>query len=92
MNRPGNWNRDPWNRGRAQKPRQSAGLSPIMRAIVEARVQQQCTQAWLAEKVGCGVTSVQQYEAGTRKAPLAYAEAAAQALGGRVAYLRRSGE
>jgi DNA-binding XRE family transcriptional regulator len=92
MTSPGNWNRNPWNRGKAKAPRQSIGLSPVMQALVRARVRQQCTQAWLAERTGYAVTTVQQYEAGTRKVPLAYSEAAAQVLGMRVVVQWEAGQ
>lgn len=88
MAKPGNWNRNPWNRGQPRKPEKSPGLSPIMRKIVDERVFQGCTQAWLAERTGWSVTAIQQYESGSRKAPLAYAEAAACTLGMRLALLK----
>lgn len=91
MAKPGNWNRNPWNRGKARKPDTSPGLSPIMQQIVAERVFQDCTQAWLAERVGWSVTAIQQYESGSRKAPLAYAEAAANTLGMRLVLRKASG-
>ena len=84
MPKPGNWNKNPWNRGKPRKPEKSPGLSPIMKRLMDERVRQGCTQAWLAERTGWSVTAIQQYESGSRRVPLAYAEAAADTLGMRL--------
>ena len=84
MSAPGNWNRHPWNRGTARLTSEPSRLGPVMAAVVKARIHQQCSQEWLAEKTGWSKSAISRYELGTDRVPLAYAEAAVKALGIRV--------
>jgi transcriptional regulator with XRE-family HTH domain len=52
-----------------------------MKELIRLRLAEGCTQAWLAQRTGYGVTTIQQYESGKRKAPLAYVEAVLEVFG-----------
>jgi ribosome-binding protein aMBF1 (putative translation factor) len=84
MTKPGNYGRAPWNRGTARMTADPSRLGPVMAVIVNARIHQQCSQEWLAEKTGWSKSAISRYELGTDRVPLAYAEAAVKALGIRV--------
>jgi len=78
--KPGNWNRDPWNRGKARVTGNPSRLGTIMNVIIRERVKQQCSQEWLAERTGWSQGAISRYERGEDRIPLAYVEAAASAL------------
>jgi len=84
MPKAGNWNRNPWNRGKARAAKPAIGLSPVMRALVAERVHQQCTQEMMAERTQWAQSAISAYERGVMKVPLAYVEAAAKVLGKKV--------
>lgn len=90
--RPGNWCRDPWNRGTPRRPNVTRGLSPIMEQLLAERIRQGCTQDMLAERTGFSRSAVRQYESGKRKPPLAYVEAVAKTLGFRLRLIRIVGD
>jgi len=77
---PGNWNRDPWNRGKAFAPK-GAGLSPVLRQLVTLRVRESCSQEWLAQRTGFSQSTISSWERGEKRVPLAYVEAAAKVFG-----------
>ena len=87
MTKPGNWNRNPWNRNKPRLAPDTPNQGQVMGRIVAERIRQQCSQAWLAEKTGWSSSAVNRYERGQDRVPLAFAEAAAQALGLRVVAL-----
>lgn len=80
MPKAGNWNRNPWNRGKPRASGEPSRLGPIMNMIVNERLKQQCSQGWLAERTGWSQGAISRYERGEDRIPLAYAEAAAEAL------------
>jgi DNA-binding XRE family transcriptional regulator len=79
----GNWNKNPWNRGKARAP-QVSGLDPILQELINERVRQNCSQNWFAQKVGWSQGAVNRYENGTDRVPFAYVRAAAEVFGWRL--------